>query len=213
MFAWRVIYEADGSRQETVLAAADLLRAAEQVRQGLAAGEKILEIRSMAEVLPERAQPEPVAPPRPARRTGGTRQDQLLSVLEEVGEPVHLDVIADALDVNRAYADNIALRAIRAGLVARDGVGTGRVQLADETTEGQAVLRRSGRGGRPTRLDQLLELLRRRGEPVHMGEIATTLSVTRTHADNVVADGSRYGLLRRIGSRSGLVELVERAVT
>ena len=124
MFAWRVIYEADGSRQETVLAAADLLRAAEQVRQGLAAGEKILEIRSMAEVLPERAQPEPVAPPRPARRTGGTRQDQLLSVLEEVGEPVHLDVIADALDVNRAYADNIALRAIRAGLVARDGVGT-----------------------------------------------------------------------------------------
>jgi predicted transcriptional regulator len=129
-------------------------------------------------------------------------------VLEEVGGPVHLDDIADALGINRAYADNVALRALRAGLVTRDGVGTGRVQLAGEGAPCQPVVRRrAGRGARPTRLELLLELLQGRDEPVHISEVAGTLGLTRTHADNVVAYGVNYGLVSRTGDRTGRIVL------
>lgn len=231
MFAFRVAYEAAGQRADLVVAAPDLVEAAGRVRQRLGEVDRVLEIRSLAEVLSERQRPAPApsssplperqrpapappAPPDPTRpivapRQGGTRQRQLMSVLQEVAGPVHLDVIAEALGINRAYADNLALRAIRAGLVERVGVGTGLVQLAADDSPGQSIVRRrTGRGGRPTWLEQLIELLEARGEPVHMNEIAGTLGLTRTHADNVVNGGAGYGLLRRLDDRTGRVELV-----
>lgn len=237
IFAFRVVFERAGERGESVVPAPDLVQAAEQVRSKLGPVDRIIEIRSMAEVMPEQGlppaprppvlatpeptrpqppAPQPVVAPRPrlALRQGGTRQAQLLSVLEEVGGPVHLDVIAEALGINRAYADNVALRGVRAGLVVREGVGSGLVRLADEGTVGQPVIRRRrGRGGRPSRLDQLLHLLRSHDGPLHMDDIVGTLELTRTHADNIVADGSRYGLLRRLDDRSGRVELVQQAAT
>ena len=229
MFAFRVTFEHGGRTCEQVVAAPDLVGAAVEVRDRLPEAQRILEIRSVAEVLAEGTAPPPPpalraapaavreapcnAPPAPtppplARRTGGTRESQLLSVLTEVGGPVHLDVVAEALGVNRAYADNIALRALRSGAVQRVGTGTGLIELAPEGTIGQPVIRRRiGRGGQPTHLEQVLELVRSRSEPVHIGELVRIFGLSRTHVDNVVADGCRYGLLQRLDDRSGRVTL------
>ena len=218
-FAYRVSYEIDGQPAEQVLAAPDLITAAERASELIGPAGSILRIRAIAELLPDAVErpldgprlvpSDPSMAPLP-RPCGGTRQSQLLTVLDAADGPVHLDLIAEALGVNRAYADNLALRAIRVGLVRRVGVGTGRIERAPDDAPGQTVVRRRiGRRGQPTRLEQLLCLLRERGEPVHMADIVRALDLTRTHADNVVSDGSRYGLVRRLADRSGRVELVE----
>ena len=64
-------------------------------------------------------------------------------------------------------------------------------------------------GEPPTRIDQLIELLGRRPEPLHLNEIALGLAITRKNANSIVMRAGRAGLVRRVGNRSGKVELVD----
>ena len=66
----------------------------------------------------------------------------------------------------------------------------------------------SGATAPPPRRLQLVALLEQRGGPIHIAEVATGLGVTPGNAGNVVADAVRHGLVRRVGSRTGRVELV-----
>ena len=59
----------------------------------------------------------------------------------------------------------------------------------------------------PTRIDQLIELLSRRPEPLHLNEIALGLGISRKNANSIVMRAGRAGLVRRVGNRSGKVEL------
>lgn len=63
-------------------------------------------------------------------------------------------------------------------------------------------------GDPPTRIEQLIELLSRRPEPLHLNEIALGLGITRKNANSIVMRAGRAGLVRRVGNRSGKVELV-----
>lgn len=64
-------------------------------------------------------------------------------------------------------------------------------------------------GDPPTRIDQLIELLARRPEPLHLNEIALGLGITRKNANSIVMRAGRAGLVRRVGNRSGKVELAD----
>ena len=66
-------------------------------------------------------------------------------------------------------------------------------------------------GEPPTRIDQLLELLSRRPGPLHLNEIALGLGITRKNANSIVMRAGRAGLVRRVGNRSGKVELIDQA--
>lgn len=64
-------------------------------------------------------------------------------------------------------------------------------------------------GDPPTRIEQLLELLSRRPGPLHLNEIALGLGITRKNANSIVMRAGRAGLVRRVGNRSGKVELLD----
>ena len=64
-------------------------------------------------------------------------------------------------------------------------------------------------GDPPTRIDQLIELLARRPDPLHLNEIALGLGITRKNANSIVMRAGRAGLVRRVGNRSGKVQLAE----
>ena len=59
----------------------------------------------------------------------------------------------------------------------------------------------------PRRL-QLVALLEGRDGPMHVSEVAAGLGVKLGNAGNVISDAIRHGLVRRVGSRTGRVELV-----
>jgi DNA-binding MarR family transcriptional regulator len=155
----------------------------------------------------------------------GTRRDQLLAVLRQHGGPLHLDVVAAALEIKRGHANQVAREAIKTGLGERVGSRTGKIKLVEAippTRAGVApeaepppapapVTTKSRRSG-PTRIDRLVELLRGRTEPVHLDEISAALGMTRGNADSAVRIAARAGLVRRVGSRTGLVELVNALV-
>lgn len=65
----------------------------------------------------------------------------------------------------------------------------------------------AGDDGSGTRIAQLLELLNRRPGPLHLNEIALGLGITRKNANSIVMRAGRAGLVRRLGNRSGKVEL------
>ena len=177
---------------------------------------------------PRRAAPAPqstrAAPTAPAVPGVGTRRDQLLALLREHGGPLHLEVVASALEIKRGHADELARQAIKAGLVERVGSRTGKVKLV----EVNAATRPGGapeaelspepapprsRPSGPTRVERLVELLREKAQPVHLDVIAAELGMTRGNADGAVRHAARAGLVRRVGSRTGLVELVTTAAT
>jgi len=54
-----------------------------------------------------------------------------------------------------------------------------------------------------TRRDQLLALLRERGGPVHVSEIARSLGISRPHASGVAIKASRAGLAWRLRAGTG----------
>ena len=146
----------------------------------------------------------------------GTRRDQLLAVLRQHGAPVHLDAVAAALDIKRGHADEIARVAVKAGLVRRVGTRTGKVEVEQvgqvpakaapaKATPAPPSSRRAG----PTRVEQLVALLRERGGPVHVTEIADALAVSRNNAGNVVVAALQAGAVRRVGTRTGKVELID----
>ena len=168
----------------------------------------------------------------PIRRRG-TRREQLLALLRQHGAPLHLDIVARALNIKRGHADEVARQAIKAGLVERVGSRTGKIELARtakpegvvvETPaaeppaevgpptapalEAPAVAAEKPRRSGPTRIDRLVELLRGKTEPVHLDEIAAALGMTRGNADGAVRIAARAGLVQRVGNRTGLVELV-----
>ena len=90
-----------------------------------------------AELQAEPAAPQPV-PSAPQAVLPGTRRDQLLEVLRQHGGPLHLDVVAVALDIKRGHADEIAKQAVNAGVVQRVGNRTGKIELVEpETVESE----------------------------------------------------------------------------
>ena len=165
-----------------------------------------------------------------------TRRDQLLVVLRQHEGPVHLDLVARTLDITRGHADEVARGAVKAGLVERVGSRTGKVRLvehADESSPPQQVeeaghlsdaepaeeevaaaprpTRRTRRSGEPSRIDQLVILLRERGGEVHISEIVEALDTTRGNADAVIRVAAQRGLVERVGSRTGRVRLITSA--
>lgn len=166
-----------------------------------------------------------------------TRRDQLLAVLRQHEGPVHLDLIARTLDITRGHADEVARGAVKAGLVERVGSRTGKVRLVEQADEGSPppqVVEEAGhlseaepaeeevaaaprstrcarRSGRPSRIDQLVVLLRERGREVHISEIVEALDTTRGNADAVIRVAAQRGLVERVGSRTGRVRLITSA--
>lgn len=59
-----------------------------------------------------------------------------------------------------------------------------------------------------TRIDQLVLLLRAQGGKAHLREIAAGLDTNHANAQNVIAAAVKKGVVRRVGRRTGLVELV-----
>ena len=148
------------------------------------------------------------------RRSGPTRIDRLVELLRGKTEPVHLDEIAAALGMTRGNADGAVRIAARAGLVQRVGNRTGLVELvgavepAGDTPAPPAPTSAEHLASAPTRVEQLVALLTERGGQIHITEIAVALDTTRGNVDNVVRAAIKAGLVRRVGSRTGLVELV-----
>jgi predicted transcriptional regulator len=154
---------------------------------------------------------------RPAIR----RRDQLAAALAEHGSPMHIDAIAVALSTNRANANNVISDALRYGLVQRVGSRTGMVDLVDRQqqaapkemrkrgTKPPASRRKKKSRVGPSHADRLLQLLRERGAPVHLDQIVERLATTRGTVQVVIRAAAKAGVVRRLGSRTGLVELVE----
>ena len=173
---------------------------------------------------PAAPQAEPPGPapalPSPTIAPRSTRRDQLLTLLRRHDSPLHLEAIARALDIKRGHADEVARQAIKAGLVRRVGSRTGKIELVDavavETPSVEAVPKvspatapkKAKRSASPTRVDRLVAFLETRPGAVHATEIAEALATTRGNADSAMRAGVRAGLVRRVGSRTGLVQLV-----
>ncbi len=62
---------------------------------------------------------------------------------------------------------------------------------------------------RVTRADQLAALLGENEGQLHISEIATALGFNRANVQNTVVAALKQGLVRRVGSRTGLVALVQ----
>ena len=239
-FAFHVIIEAGDQHQEHVVAGIALAEAAVTAQGRTPPGGRVVRMAELGELLaqpdrvvkeerPAPADLQPEAPVAalvaPSLRDAprGTRREQLLAVLRQHGGPLHLDVVAVALKIKRGHADEIARQAVKAGLVRRAGSRTGKIELAKAAVVETPVeepapdvspapaSEESKRSASPTRVDRLVTFLETRKGAVHATEIAETLATTRGNADSAMRAGIRAGLVRRVGSRTGLVELVATA--
>ena len=80
---------------------------------------------------------------------------------------------------------------------------------AEETEPAKAT--HTSRSG--TRVAQLVELLRAQRGKAHLREIAAGLETNNANAQNVIAAAVKRGVVRRVGKRTGVVELVEAVPT
>lgn len=151
-----------------------------------------------------------------------TRLDRMIALLRSRGGRLHVSEVAKGLGIKRKNADNVVAAATKAGLATRAPGKSGVVILAGppavaasvpaalprkpETTPAPAAS--AGEPEGRTRVEQLLALLRERGRPVHVSEIATALRTPVGNVNNIVASGARAGVLARVGGGTGLVELI-----
>jgi hypothetical protein len=149
LYAYIVHSDLAGERKEHIIVGPNLAAAAAEAHDRLqihvGPGARLDRIEFLGEALgdgimvptaasapraPRKSQPRPArAAPAPKSGDEPTRTDQLVSLLEDNGGPVHLNEIADALGITRKNANSIVMRAGRAGLVRRVGDRSGRVEL------------------------------------------------------------------------------------
>ncbi len=130
-----------------------------------------------------------------------TRADQVVATLVARGGEAHNSEIAEALGTSIANARACIRSAVVQGLVSYVGKGTGRVVLVED----EALHRRRKRV--PPRHEQLVALLRRTGEHMHVREIASALEIRVEQAHGAVQSALAKGLVRRVGRASGIVAL------
>jgi len=156
--------------------------------------------------------------PGPARESLGgvrlSRVEQLLAFLDRIGGEAHVRDIALTLATNPANAQNVVSAAVRQGKVERVGLRTGIVRrvMADDhggRTVTTSSPDRPATAGidkqKPSRVEQLLELLDRSGGVAHMGDIALHLVTNVPNAQNVVRAAIGQGKVERVGLRTGIV--------
>jgi DNA-binding IclR family transcriptional regulator len=226
-FAYMVTVEAGGAYSDCVVAGRDFATAVATARERLAAPGRLHRMEYIGKVLGHPTdRPEGDREPSPGTNTRvataaaavpegsevssrRTRQDQLLTLLRERAGPVHLGEVARGLGINRGHADQVARMAIGAGLVRRVGRRTGQVEVVDDkpTVDVVPAVRNAGN----TRVEQLVGILRARAAAVHIREIGEALGTNPGNVQNVVATAVKTGLVRRVGQKTGLVELAGHA--
>ncbi len=61
--------------------------------------------------------------------------------------------------------------------------------------------------GRPTRREQVVQILRRKGGEAHLDDLQEALGTNRANVQNSVASAVKAGLVERVGRRTGRVRL------
>ena len=232
LHAFKVTSAAAAGPAVHVVVARDLAEAASLVRDRLDARFQVQRLDLIAPALvlhdsdgarrrrkpvtaPAQATPPPQSRPVPEPTTRRLRRrDQLVAALQDHGRPMHVSEIAAALDTNQNNASNAITDALKHGLVRRIGSRTGLVELVHqgaatavepappEPTLDRPLLRR----------DRLVQLLIEQGETLHIDAIAMCFDTNLGNAHSIVRDAVRHGLVRRVGSRSGLVELAQQGI-
>ena len=215
--AFRVTLADDAHKQSVfVVTAPDLAAAAQFVGRKLADTGQVMSLEFLGPLLVAGAASEgrsrpaasAEAPVQAQPRAQGHRQLELIALLQERGDPVHYTDVAKSLAITEANAQVLISRVERQRLIRRVGSRTGLVALPlpdPKARENPALLPTSTRG--PTHADRLLELLRDRGGPAHMDQIAAQLGTTRGTVYGVVRAGISAGQLRRLQKRPGMVAL------
>ena len=224
VFAFSVTFDRGGLLRDYVVAGVDFAAAAALARERGSSLGRLHRMEHIGQVLghPVATAVEDLDPgPRPtavgstapttresSAPGGWTRRDQLLALLRQRGGPVHLEDAARELGIRRGHADQVARVAIRAGLVRRVGRRTGQVEFsADEPAAEVAPVARPVGG---TRVEQLVRLLEAREAAVHIHEIGEALETGPGNVQNIVAAAVKARVVRRVGRRTGLVELPAR---
>lgn len=248
VFAYRVVVETEEQSRVYVVPGRDLADAARAAQDQLDDGSRLLALEEIAELLgwggesseapvadtagePETPpatasadEPHDDTQPAPIPRQG-TRRDQLLELLGQHTEPLHTTVIAEALRITRGHAAQVAREAVKAGLVERVGVRTGKVRLVPEPASSPPPARAPQHdapavAGAATpaskkqglsRGEQLVAALRARGGEAHITELASDLDTNRGNAENVVRAAAKAGLVERVGRRTGRIRLSQSA--
>ena len=103
------------------------------------------------------------------------------------------------------------LELIAPALVDDGGAARRRVEPAASSTPrpSAAPATKTGTTRKPRRRDQLVTALQDHRGPMHRVAIAEALGTSLNNAGNAITDALKHGLVRRVGSRTGIVELVQ----
>lgn len=224
LYAWLVDVQRADEVRRFVVVGASVVEAARHAQEAIAAAEgaesRLVGIELLAPALLGAVAVEAASPPPQVNESqlsapaGMSRGEQLVGFLRDRGGRAHLHEIAEGLSTSLANAQNVIAAAVKKGLAEREGQRTGIVVLVDapmEPTPTRAPPVPARSAARPSRAEQVVEVLRRHGGEVHASVIAEELSTDALNARNCVASAVKSGLAERVGNRSGRVRLVEEA--
>ena len=182
-FAFKVIIEAGDQRREHIVAGCDLAEAAVTAQERMPSGGRVIRMVELGKLLAA-----PAVEVFQVASTTAAAHGKTTTAAPEIRE--------DASTAGQRQGGSSRRRKATAAL---QGAG-------DPAPASQSVPQQG------TRRDQLLALLRDHdGGPVHREVIAQALGVSLVHGDKLARNAIRDGLAERVGSRSGLVRLVEGA--